>query len=142
MLDNRRKENLLPIIEKNVYTNSNQIMNIDFRTRIYSDCYSVYRQSDCNDMGFILHRVNHSIWFGRGSFHTNTVEGLWAAIKRITRNISGLNFKVLYDITKEGYDASKYIDDRICFSLFQRDVARKNLNEQQAWELLIECIKN
>ena len=62
--------------------------------------------------------------------------------KKNLGNFSGLNFKILDDITKDGYDASQYVDDWICFSLFQRDVARKNLNDQQARELLIECIKN
>ena len=34
-------------------------------------------------MGFILKRVNHSVWFGAGILHTNTIESLWHQIKLI-----------------------------------------------------------
>lgn len=115
------KKNLLPILEKNIYTNSNPIMNINFRIRIYSDCYSVYRKIYFNDMSFILDRVNHSIWFGRWCFYIYTMEGLLEAIKRIKRNFIGLNFKVLDYITKDGYDASKYVDDWI-FSVYFKEI--------------------
>lgn len=63
---------MLPIIEKNVYTNANMDMNIDFRTLIYS----FYMQSDFNEMGYLLHRLNHWVWLGQGSYHTNTIESL------------------------------------------------------------------
>ena len=93
-------------------------------------------------MGYRLHRVNHSVWFVQGSFHTNTVEGLWSTIKRINNNFSGLSFNVLDDITKNGGNPSDYIDDRICFSLLFRDVKMRNLNDHDTRKYLIECIKN
>ena len=45
-MTNRRKENLIPIIEQNVYTNAIPFNGLDLRTRVYSDCYVVYRESD------------------------------------------------------------------------------------------------
>ena len=70
-MENRTKENLLPIITKNIYTYEYQ-REIDLRTPIYSDCLASYRENGLANMDFILHRVNHSVWFGQGRFHTNT----------------------------------------------------------------------
>ena len=56
------------------------------KTRIYSDCYSSYQVNDFKDMGYLLKRVNHSIWFGYGLFYTNTIESLWGQIKRKSNN--------------------------------------------------------
>ena len=89
--DDRRKENLLPIISNNVSTIVQNDGDIDLRTRVYSDCFSAYSETDFNAIGYRLHRVNHSVWFGQGYFHTNTFEGLWSTIKRINNNFSGLN---------------------------------------------------
>ena len=127
MYDDRRKENILPIISNNVSTINQNDGDIDLRTRVYSDCFSAYSEADFNAMGYRLHRVNHSVWFGQGSFHTNTVEGLWSTIKRINNNFSGLSFNILDDITKNGGNPSDYIDDWICFSLFFRDVKMRIL---------------
>ena len=71
VMENRTKENLLPIITKNIYTYEYQ-REIDLRTPIYSDCFASYRENGLANMDFILHRVNHSVWFGQGRFHTNT----------------------------------------------------------------------
>jgi hypothetical protein len=40
---------------------------------IYSDCYSSYQFSDFSELGYILKRVNNSVWLGYISFHTNMV---------------------------------------------------------------------
>ena len=42
-------------------------------------------------MGFILYKVNHSVHFGKGKFHTNTMVGILSQIKRYTNNFLGLN---------------------------------------------------
>lgn len=63
VMDNRRKENILPIIKNNVYTPDVNEENEDMKTRIYSDCFSVYQENDFLNMGYKLHRVNHSVWF-------------------------------------------------------------------------------
>ena len=74
VMENRTKENLLPIITKNVYTHEYE-REIDLRTRIYSDYFASYRENDFSNMDFVLHRANHSVWFFQGRFHTNTIEG-------------------------------------------------------------------
>ena len=40
---------------------------------------------------FKLYKVNHSILFGQGHFHTNSIEGTWSKLKRLTRRFNGLN---------------------------------------------------
>jgi len=111
VLNDRRKETLLPLIKNKVYTNPPQNGYRDLTTQVFSDCFASYRQEDFRDMDFILHRVNHSVWFGAGHFHTNTVEGLWSYIKRITNSFSGLNFKLLTELENEGIEPKDYIND-------------------------------
>ena len=55
-------------------------------------------------MGFLLKKINYSIWFGQGLFHTNSIEGLWSSIKRISNHFAGLNIKMLNDLENEGID--------------------------------------
>ena len=86
--------------------------------------------------------MNHSIWLGSGSFHTNTIEGLWSTIKRISDNFSDLNFKLFDDLSKQGIKVSEYIDDWICYCLFYRDIARRKLTDYESKLYLIECLKN
>ena len=80
--DNNQKETLIPIIKNNVYTyynnlNQNKDNNeIYYATRIYSDSFATYQIKDFNDNGYILYKVNHSVWFGSGKFHTKTIEGV------------------------------------------------------------------
>ena len=45
-MEDRRKETLLPLISNNVYTCNLFNDEIDLRTFIYSDCYSVYQEED------------------------------------------------------------------------------------------------
>ena len=56
--------------------------------RIYSDCFASYQPNRFRENGYILKRVNHSVWFGYGNFHTNNMEGLWSQIKRLSNNFS------------------------------------------------------
>jgi hypothetical protein len=60
------------------------------QTRIFSDCFSSYQPNVFKNLGYIVKRVNHSIWFDTGSLHTNTIESLWSQIKNIIQNFSGL----------------------------------------------------
>ena len=73
-MNNRTSNNLLPIVKENVFTLAPD-EDDDFKTRIYSDCFKSYQVSDFYELGFILNKVKHNIWFGQGLFHTNTVEG-------------------------------------------------------------------
>lgn len=140
VMDHRRKENLIPIVVKNVHTEINYIDGIDFRTRVYSDCFSAYREEDFENLGYLLNRVNHSIWFGRGLFHTNTVEGLWSCLKRLSKNFTGLTFDTLKIIENEGLNPSNYIDDWVCFYLFLRDIERKNYSEIEGKNYLVKIL--
>ena len=73
-MDDRRKENIPPIIKKNVYIHDVDEEDEDLMTRIYSDCFSVYQENDFSNIGYKLNKVSHSVWFGQGLFHSNTVE--------------------------------------------------------------------
>ena len=86
VLENRNRANLLSLVKENVNTEAEST-----KTLIYSDCFQSYQVADFAQMNYILKRINHSIWFGYGLIHTNTVEGLWSQIKRLNNNFSGLN---------------------------------------------------
>ena len=64
-------------------------------------------------MGFILHKVNHSICLGKGSFHTNTIEGGWTKIKSFTNNFSGLNGNIINKLSLQGIDLAEYFNEWI-----------------------------
>ena len=121
--DNHHKETLISIIEDNIYTCSNHLnQNKDnnenyYATKIYSDSFSTYQIKDFNDNGYILYKVSHSIWFGSGKFNTNTIEGVWSRIKRITDNFIGLN-AVIYNKFGNANNLIEYINALICAGLF------------------------
>ena len=135
--DNRSRESLLPIIKENVdtyndlneYNSLEDIHKYSLCTRIYSDCWSAYQLSDFMDCGFLLHRVNHSLWLGSGLFHTNTVEGLWGQIKRLCNDFSGITFNLLDKVEKTGINPRDYLDDWICWAIFLRDCELNKLNK-------------
>ena len=106
--------------------------NSDLKTRIYSDCWASYRQEIFAEYGYTLNRVNHSLWFGIGNFHTNTIEGLWSTLKRILNNFAGLSFKLIDALEKDEIEITDYINDWLCYGLFQRECERKKLiNEKK-----------
>ena len=126
--DNRTKESLLPLLKENVITNDDIIINnynsniqihkYCFSTRVYSDCFATQQKQDFKELGFFLHRVNPSIWFGRGNFHTNNIEGLWSIIKRISNDFAGININYLEKLENDDIDVTAYIDGWICPALF------------------------
>ena len=98
VLNNRTKKNLLTLVEKYVNTidineEGDDIEDFSLKTRVYSDCFRSYRVSGFNEMGFILKSVNHSICFGAGNLHTNTIESLWHQKKFITNDFSGMSIE-------------------------------------------------
>ena len=101
VLNNRTKENLLPIIKNNIATDGNEDNEEELyeeesvKTRIYSDCFRSYQVNDFKEMGYILNRVNHSFWFGYGLFHTNGIESLWEQLKRYSNKFSGISIESL-----------------------------------------------
>ena len=74
-----------------------------------------------------MHSVNHSVWFGQGRFHTNTIEGLWACLKRLSNNFSGLNFKFLENLENKGLNSMDYLNSWISYFLFLGDCERFKL---------------
>ena len=140
VMNDRTKQNLLPLIKNNVNTIAPIDGNNEYTTRVYSDCFSSYQERDFTEMNFILHIVKHSVWFGRGSFHTNTVEGLWSCIKLLSNIFSGLNFHNLNILEKEGINSNDYINDWLCYSLFLRSRMKK-LNEIESLKYLSGLLK-
>ena len=100
--NDRTKEKILQIVKNNVYSYHGGIINNNDpdennpATIIYKDYFSIYQELDFNRLGYFLYRVNHSIWLGQGLFYTNSIEGVWNNLKRLTDYITGLNGKIFY----------------------------------------------
>ena len=92
-------------------------------------------------MGYILHRVNHSVWFGQGLFHTNSIEGLWSQIKRLSNNFSGLTINQLENMENHGTNIKNYLDGWICYSLFLRMIEKRKLSTLHKKNYLIDFLK-
>ena len=147
VLNNRTKEELLPLIIKNVATNGD-IINMSNRskdylhkyclsTRIYSDCCQANNKQDFKNNGYYLHRVNHSIWWGKGLFNTNSIEGLWSTLKRITNYFSGIKFNIINNPNTDTEEKKNFLDGWICASLFFRNCELKKYSEVK--QLLSLC---
>ena len=136
VLNNRTKENLLPLIKSNIVTDENynndneEISEEDnVQTRVYSDCFRSYQVNDFRNMGYILKRINHSVWFGIGLFHSNNIESLWGQLKRYTNNFSGISIESLNNKFNNNEALIKdYLDGWICYALFLREILRKKLS--------------
>ena len=128
VLNNRTANNLMPIIKDNIITNDNVDLDEEFleNTRIYSDCFASYQPNTFLENGYILKRVNHSVWFGYGNFHTNNIEGLWAQIKRLTNNFSGVSIASIEKLYHTDEEKKNYLDSCICYALFFREAEKKN----------------
>ena len=143
--NNRTKETLLPIIKKNVYTYYNYIENNTdpndeiYPTRIFSDCFQAYQIGDFNNLGYKLYKVNHSVWFGQGHFHTNSIESTWSRLKRLTKSFNGLNGNIFN--TKKDFNNKDYFDGWICTGIFfmQCESRKLALNGKKIY--LIDFIK-
>ena len=80
------------IVRRNLYTfNDNLNEEETFNTPIYSDCLESYQPLIFKEARYILHRESLSVWFGSGFSHTNSIEGLWSQLKRLTKDFSGLS---------------------------------------------------
>lgn len=75
VLNNRTKERLLPIVKEyiNTYVDDEEEQH-SIRTRVFSDFFSSDQINDFDNLGFILKKVNHNVWFGAGLLLTNTIE--------------------------------------------------------------------
>ena len=131
VLNNRTKENLLPIVKNNIvtderYNNDDEEISEEdnVQTRVYSDCFRSYQVNDFRNMGYILKRINHhSVWFGIGLFHFNNIESLWGQLKRYTNNFSGISIESLNNKFNNNEALIKdYLDGWICYALFLREI--------------------
>ena len=133
------------IIKENVSTNENMDMDLEDEyfenTRIYSYCFSFYQPNTFRENGYILKRVNHSVWFGYCNLHTNNIEGLWSKIKRFTNNFSGINIWKLDEIQPPQNWKKNYLDSWICYGLFFREVEKMKLSRKGKINLFIKYIK-
>ena len=118
------KAKLMPIIKQNVYISVNSIHNnsddnlIDSETRIYSDYIATQLILDFNRCGYILNKLNHTYWFGYGSFHTNTIEGVWSKIKLIRNNFAGISGPVISELSLQGISKRDYFNDWIFYFIY------------------------
>ena len=69
-------------------------------------------------MGFILHRINHSISFGQGINHNNTIKGFWSRLKRLCDYFNGLNGKQFYSNNNHNYKEINCFKGYICACIF------------------------
>ena len=155
VLNNRTKDKLLPIIKKYVYSgNDSDELDLDeydeegniiieenysIKTRVFSDCFRSYQIEDFDNMGYILKRVNHSVWFGMGLLHTNTIESLWHQLKLITQNFSGLNIEnLIKSFNSDENQITNYLDGWICYALLISEIRIKKLN----WSGRIDLLSN
>ena len=74
-------------------------------------------------------------------FHTNTIEGLWSQIKRLSNNFSGITINLIDKLESEGIDGKEYLDGWICCSLFFRECELKKLNKISKINLLLTYLK-
>ena len=116
--NNRTKETLLSIIKKHVYTSYDSIENNTdpndeiYPTIIFSDYFQTYQINDFNNLGYKLYKVNHREWFGKGHFHTNSIESTWSRLKRLTKSFNGLNGNIFN--TRKEFNNREYFDRWIC----------------------------
>ena len=112
----------MQIIINNVYTapnifyNNRDDNNNVLATRIFSDCYSAYKESDFNRKGFILQKINHSISFGYCPLNKNSLEGVWSKIKLLKSSFNGLNGNIFN--SNRDINDTNYFNVQICTGLF------------------------
>ena len=75
------------------------------------------------------------MWFGACKFHTNTIEGVWSRIKRITDNFIGLN-ATIYNKFGNDNNFVEYMNALICTGLFFMRCEHLQLRDNGITELL------
>ena len=144
--NNRTKETLLTIIEKHIYSYYNNIENNEdpneenYPTRIFSDYFQAYQVNDFNSLGYKLYKVNHSIWFGQGHFHTNSIEGTWSKLKRLTRSFNGLN-GIVFNTKRNNLGNNDYFEGWICTGIFFMKCESLHLPVNEKKKFLIDYVK-
>ena len=145
VLNNRTGCNLMKIIKNNIATTNNININLEDDNneipRIYFDSFTPYQPNNFRQNGYILKRVNHSIWFRYGNFHTNNIEGVWSQIKRLSSNFSGISINSLQESCNTDEEKREILDSWICYALFFREIERLKLIRKGKIKLLIKDIR-
>ena len=103
VLDDSSQENLMSYVRNNIYiVNDDLDREHSLNTGIYSDCFAKYQLSAFEEAGYKLHLEKHSIWFDSGLFNTNSFEGLWSQLKRLTKDFSGLTVNMISKLKIKG----------------------------------------
>ena len=74
-------------------------------------------------------------------FHTNSIEGLWSKIKRLTNDFSDISLKVISNLEKRGENIKNYLDAWIVYALFLRDIEKLNLSTLDSQKYLCDIFK-
>ena len=69
-----------------------------------------------------MNKINYSLWFAQGSFHTNTIEGL----KRNINDFWAINGSILTKLAEKGITIDDYANGIICYGLFLWNINIKN----------------
>lgn len=107
---------------------------------IQQESYQIISKlQDFNNMGYKLYKINHSVWFGSGHFHTNSIEGTWSKLKRLTRHFNGLNGNIFN--TKKNLDDGDYFNGWICSGIFFMQCEDKKLAYNDKKSYILSFIK-
>lgn len=122
-LNNRTKQKLLPIIQENVATDmsedNNLLESLSTKTRAYSDSFTTYQVRNFKKLGYILKKLNHSVWFGYRLFDSNTVKSLWSQIKYYANHFTGLSIENLNkEFNNDETLIQDYLDGWITFDFY------------------------
>ena len=81
-------------------------------------------------------------FFGTGNFHTNTIEGVWSSIKRITNNFNGMNGSIYNKFQNNEIEYYNYINGWICAALYYMRCEHFKLGDNAKIELLSKYLKS
>ena len=80
--------------------------------------------------------------FWGGSFHTNTIEGVWSSIKRITNKFNGMNGRIYNTFKNNEIEYYNYINGWICATLYYMRCEHFKLGGNAKIELLSKYLKS
>ena len=70
--------------------------------------------------------INHSLWFSQGSFHTNTIEGVWSRLERLTNDFCRIDGYILNKFIEKGINVDEFEMESFVQDYFLWNVNIKN----------------
>ena len=143
--NNCTQDSILPIIKNNIYTVYDSINNYEdpndeyYSTIIFSDFFQTYQINEFNNLGFKLHKVNHSFYFSQGHLHINSIEGTWRKIKILCRRFNGLNGKIFN--TLRDVNDKDYFEGWICTEIFFMKCVSQQLALNEKKNYLLQFLR-